>query len=83
MQDLAVLDIEKERAIDMPQYEKLSGEKELYSIRHPESKKNVRVIYTLVEDSVVILLVAFLEKNDGDYQNAINLAKKRLQWIKN
>lgn len=83
MQDLAVLNIEKERAIDMPQYEKLSGEKELYSIRHPESKKNVRVIYTLVEDSVVILLVAFLEKNDGDYQNAINLAKKRLQWIKN
>lgn len=83
MQDLAVLDIEKEHAIDMPQYEKLSGEKELYSIRHPESKKNVRVIYTLVEDSVVILLVAFLEKNDGDYQNAINLAKKRLQWIKN
>ena len=28
MQDLAVLDVEKKRAIDMPQYEKLSGEKE-------------------------------------------------------
>lgn len=83
MQDLAVLDVEKKRAIDMPQYEKLSGEKELYSIRHPESKKNVRVIYTFVDDSIVILLVAFLEKNDGDYQNAINLAKKRLQAINN
>lgn len=83
MQDLAVLDVEKKRAIDMPQYEKLSGEKELYSIRHPESKKNVRVIYTFVDDSIVILLVAFLEKNNGDYQNAINLAKRRLQEINN
>ncbi len=62
MQDLAVLDMEKERAIDLPQYEKLSGEKELYSIRHPESKKNVRIIYTISDDVIVILLVAFLEK---------------------
>lgn len=61
MQDLAVLDEEKEGAIDFPQYEKLSGEENLYSIRHPESKKNVRVIYTIVED-VVILLVVFWKR---------------------
>lgn len=81
IQDLAVLDIEKKRAIDFPQYEKLSGEKELYCIRHPESKKNVRIIYTIAKDAIVILLVAFLEKNDGDYPNAINVAKQRLKWL--
>ncbi|MBQ4219279.1 MAG: type II toxin-antitoxin system RelE/ParE family toxin [Butyrivibrio sp.] len=81
IEDLAVLEQEKERAIDLPQYEKLSGEDDLYSIRHPESKKNVRVIYTIWKE-VVILLYAFLEKNDGDYQRAIRIAKKRLIWLK-
>lgn len=81
IQDLAVLDIEKEHAIDLLQYEKLSGEKNLYCIRHPESKKNVRVIYTIIEGGIVILLAAFLEKNDGDYQIAINVAKRRLRWL--
>lgn len=54
--------------------------KDLYSIRHPESKKNVRVIYTIIEDAV-ILLTAFLENNDGDYRRAISVAKKRLNWL--
>ena len=52
----------------------------MYSIRHPESKKNVRVIYS-IEEGTIILLTAFLEKNDGDYQKAINTAKKRLKWM--
>lgn len=77
---MAVLEIEKEKAIDLPQFEKLTGQGKLYSIRHPESKKNVRVIYTIV-DNLVILLTAFLEKNDGDYQNAIKTANKRLSWL--
>lgn len=81
MEDLAVLDTEKEKAIDLPQYEKLSGEEKLYSIRHPETKKNVRIIYTIEEGTIIILLVAFLEKNDGDYQKAIKVAKKRLKWL--
>lgn len=81
MQDLAVLDIEKERAIELPQYEKLTGEDKLYSIRHPETKKNVRVIYTIAEGKIIILLVAFLEKNSGDYQKAIKAAKNRLKWL--
>lgn len=83
MQDLAVLDMEKERAIDLPQYEKLNGEKNLYSIRHPESKKNVRVIYTIVAGRIIILLVAFLEKGDGDYRKAIRVAKSRLKRLEN
>ena len=80
IEDLAVLEQEKERAIDLQQFEKLNGVDRLYSIRHPESKKNVRVIYT-VDEGIIILLTAFLEKNDGDYQRAINTAKKRLQWL--
>lgn len=80
LQDLAVLEVEKERAVDLPQYEKLSGEEKLYSIRHPKTKKNIRVIYTIV-DGKIILLTSFLEKNDGDYQKAINVAKRRLKKL--
>lgn len=82
IQDLAVLEEERERAIDLPQFEKLTDEDRLYSIRHPESKKNVRIIYTIY-DNTIILLTAFLEKNDGDYQKAKNTAKKRLKWLEN
>lgn len=80
IEDLAVLEVEKERAIDLPQFEKLTKVEKLYSIRHPESKKNVRVIYT-IEDGAIILLTAFLEKNDGDYERAIETALKRLRWL--
>jgi phage-related protein len=80
IEDLAVLEQEGERAIELPQYEKLSGEDDLYSIRHPESKKNVRVLYTIWLGNV-ILLTAFLEKNDADYQRAIKKAKNRIKWL--
>lgn len=80
MEDLAVLDQEKERAIDLQQFEKLNGVERLYSIRHPESKKNIRVIYT-IEEGIIILLTAFLEKNSGDYHRAINTAQQRLKWL--
>lgn len=79
--DLAVLEQEQERAIDLPQFEKLAGVDDLYSIRHPRSRKNVRVIYTINEDSI-ILLTAFLEKNNSDYQRAIARADARLKWLK-
>lgn len=78
--DLAVLEMEMEKAIDMPQYEKMKGEDNLYSIRHPESRKNVRIIYTIYEDAIIIL-GAFLEKNNGDYQKAIRRAKSRLKQL--
>lgn len=78
--DLAILSVEKERAIDLQQFEKLSGEKNLYSIRHSETKKNVRVIYTIIENNI-FLITAFLEKNDGDYLRAIRLARKRMDWL--
>ena len=77
--DLVVLEAEKEKAIDFPQYEKLNDEKNLYSMRHPEAKKNVRVIYTIFNKSLIILLTAFLENNKSDYKNAIKVAKTRLK----
>ena len=80
IEDLAVLEQEKEKAIDLPQFEKLTDIDRLYCIRHPKSKKNVRVIYTIY-DSSIILLTAFLEKNDGDYSRAIETANKRLRRI--
>lgn len=82
IEDLAVLEQEKEKAIELQQFEKLNGVDRLYSIRHPKSRKNVRIIYTIEEDAI-ILITAFLEKNDGDYQRAINIAKKRLRWLDN
>lgn len=80
IEDLAVLEQEKERAIDLPQFEKLNGGGDIYSIRHPESRKNVRVLYCIFEGSI-ILLTAFLEKNEGDYQRGIAVANKRLKWL--
>ena len=77
MQDLAVLDDQGEKAIRLPQFEQLSDTKyRMYSIRHPKTKKNVRVIY-VIEDGAIVLLTAFLEKNDSDYPNGISRAEKR------
>ena len=80
--DLAILEQEREGAVDLAQFEKLSGTDRLYSIRHPETPKNLRVIYTIYEESV-ILLCAFLEKNDSDYKRAIQRAQQRLSWLDN
>ena len=78
--DLVVLSQEKERAVDLANFEKLRDTDRLYSIRHPKSKKNIRVIYT-VDEGAIILLVAFLEKNDGDYKRAINVAERRFKLL--
>ena len=79
--DLAVLDIEKEKAIDLAAFEKLTIEKDLYSIHRPNSRKNVPIIYTIIDRKIIILLTVFLEKNKSDYQNAISVAKNRLKQL--
>ena len=81
LQDLAVLEDLKEEAITLPQFEKLTGEDRLYSIRHPRSQKNIRLLYTIEEGTIIILLCAFLEKSTNDYKKAIAVAKKRLKWL--
>ena len=80
LQSLAVLEDHMEQAIKLAQFEKLSGFDDLYCIRYPNAKKNVRVIYTIYDDSIILLL-AFLEKKDSDYQRAIENAKKRLKLL--
>lgn len=82
MRDLAILDVEKEEAVKLQNFEKLADVDRLYSIRHSETPKNVRVLYTIEKD-IVILLTAFLEKNSGDYKKAIFRAQKRLKWLDN
>lgn len=81
IKNLVVLDTEKEQAVRLKQFEKLSGTEELYSIRYPETNKNFRVIYTVYEENFIILLAAFQEKNDGDYRRAV--AEKRLRQLEN
>ena len=81
IQNLSVLSEHKEKALLFPQYEKLEGEDKIYCIRYPGNDKNVRVLYTITEDSVIILLVAFLEKRSSDYRRAINVAKNRLIYL--
>lgn len=79
--DLVVLCEYKEQAVIFSQFEKLEGETEIFCIRHPKTPKNVRILYTIQENNI-ILLVAFLEKNDSDYNNAIKTARKRLKRLK-
>ena len=83
IKNLVVLDTEKEQAVRLKQFEKLSGTEELYSIRYPETNKNFRVIYTVYEENFIILLAAFQEKNDGDYHRAVAVAEKRLRQLEN
>lgn len=83
IKNLVVLDTEKEQAVRLKQFEKLSETEELYSIRYPETNKNFRVIYTVYEENFIILLAAFQEKNDGDYRRAVAVAEKRLRQLEN
>ena len=57
----------------------------LYRIKSPSKKKNVRVIYIYEYDDNgtdnIILLCAFEEKNRSDYQNNIKKAIKRIKEI--
>lgn len=78
--DLTVLEEKMEGAIEYQNFERLSVEEKIYSIRHSKTKKNVRVLYTIYE-GYVILLTAFLEKNEGDYKRAIDTAITRLKWL--
>ena len=78
--DLAVLDDQKENAVKLPEFERLTDEIGLFSIRHPHSNINMRVIYT-IEEGFVILITVFIEKNRSDYNKAIKISRKRRKWI--
>ena len=78
--DLAVLDDQKENAVKLPEFERLTDEIGLFSIRHPHSNINMRVIYT-IEEGFVILITVFIEKNRSDYNKAIKISRTRRKWI--
>ncbi len=80
VENLVVLGAYLEGATQLLQFEKLINNPPLYSIRHPNTPKNVRVIYS-IEDNCIILLHAFLEKNSSDYKRGINIAKHRLNEL--
>lgn len=80
MRNLAVLDQEKEMAVRLANFERLSGCDGIYAIRYPNSKKNIRVLY-IIEDENVVLITAFLEKKSSDYNRAIKRAKSRIKYL--
>lgn len=52
----------------------------LYSIRKP-MKKNTRVLYYYMQNDKIILLTAFDEKNESDYENGKRRAYNRLKSL--
>ena len=56
---------------------------ELFAITYRHRAKNIRILYSLENDTVKILLCAFDEKNTkADYTKAKNTARQRLKQIK-
>lgn len=71
--DLELLD--KFDITDLPQFEPLVGENNLYSIRLM-GKANCRVIYTcMLSNDRLVLLFPFLEKSKSDYEKAKRRAR--------
>lgn len=52
----------------------------LYSIRK-RMKKNTRVLYYYMKNNRILLLTAFVEKNDSDYENGKKRAYSRLKSL--
>ncbi len=56
---------------------------ELYSIRHPRSKCNPRVVLAYMDSGKnIILLTAFKEKTASDYRLGIDRANGRIKQLK-
>lgn len=56
----------------------------IYSIRRPQTSKNLRILFSLIEsgsDQADILLLAFSELNQSDYERSIPIAIKRMKDI--
>lgn len=69
-------------ALKLKNFEKLESVKpNLYSIRYPQSRLNPRVLYVYLAEGEILLLAAFKEKNESDYNRNIKLAKQRLKLL--
>lgn len=59
-------------------FERLKTAQSLYCLRIKDKEKNIRLIFIFNDiHNKVIFLVAFEERKDADYYNAIELAKAR------
>lgn len=74
---LKTLDTQGKATTRLKGFEKLSGADDIYSARYPNTQKNPRVLYFYIQDSKIVLLCSFCEKNKSDYQRGIEAAKAR------
>lgn len=78
IRSLARLEEMGREALNLQEFECLSDTSpKIYSIRYANSKKNPRVLYAYFEKDTIILLGAFQENNDSDYERNIKIAQKR------
>jgi len=86
---LLMLENLKENCTKQKTFEKLTNEKDLYSIRL-KGEKNIRILFTfakLNKSDIVILLYAFQEKDQKNksktsYSKAIEIAHERINNLK-
>jgi hypothetical protein len=81
---LVILDNEGMNALKFMQFEHLqsTSNPNLYAIRHPGSKINERYIYIYMSGESSVLLTAFKEMGNADYEKAINRALAICEEIK-
>lgn len=79
---LAILEESGRKALVLEKFEQLENvTPDLFSIRYPKSKLNIRVIYVYLEDDDILLLDVFRETSKSDYARHIKLAKNRLKAL--
>lgn len=77
VRSLTILDTQGPATTRLKGFEKLSGADGIYSARYPNTQKNPRILYFYIQDSKIVLLYSFCEKNKSDYQRGIETAKER------
>lgn len=82
---LDILDAHGRSCARRPKFEHLETKDgyALYSIRNTTSPLNPRIIFIFDDEDNVILLYPFLEKHDGDYEQAKTIAIKRAKLLDN
>ncbi len=71
-----------DRRLDKKPFEHLRNcNADLYRLRSPSNSKNVRILYYYREDETIVLLCAFEERSNVDYQNNIKFAISRIKEI--
>lgn len=68
------------KIIVRPDFEQLSSRAlELYSWKLKKGKPNIRILFAFLDDYTIVMLTAFYEKEQSDYNRAIERAKRRLR----